>query len=215
MALDRAQVIKTAIDLLDEVGLDGLSLRRLAKELGVQAPALYWHFKNKEELLEQMAATISTAEAPPRPLAEGETWDAWLAERALALRRGMNRHRDGAMLAASTHPQESQWGDIEMQIEILMSAPMTAPEAMRAMITIGNYVAGFTLEEQADRMRGAHDYTPEDFEKMLTTTLDPYPRLVEALRVGGDPQSDSAFEAGVALIIGGVRQRVSPPHPLR
>ena len=64
MALDRAQVVTAAIELLDEVGLDGLTLRRLAQELGVQAPALYWHFKDKQELLDQMMVTISATEAP-------------------------------------------------------------------------------------------------------------------------------------------------------
>jgi len=50
--LERDLVVNTALKLLDEVGLDGLTLRKLAAELGVQAPALYWHFKNKQALLD-------------------------------------------------------------------------------------------------------------------------------------------------------------------
>ena len=46
-ALTREKVVRTALRLLDKVGLDGLTLRKLAAELRVQAPALYWHFKNK------------------------------------------------------------------------------------------------------------------------------------------------------------------------
>src|SRR5260370_18984633 len=98
MALDRAQVVNAAIELLDEVGLDGLTLRRLAEELGVQAPALYWHFKNKQELLDQMVVTISATEAPVRMPEHGEPWDDWLAQRARDIRRALNSHRDGAML---------------------------------------------------------------------------------------------------------------------
>ena len=49
--LSRETVIRAALDLLNEVGVDGLSTRRLAERLGVQQPALYWHFKNKRELL--------------------------------------------------------------------------------------------------------------------------------------------------------------------
>src|ERR1051326_1046185 len=105
MALDRAQVVKTAIDLLDEVGLDGLTLRRLAKQLGVQAPALYWHFKNKQELLDQMAETIAHDEAPLRPVTPDIPWDEWIAQRARDMRASLVRHRDGAMLAASTRPR--------------------------------------------------------------------------------------------------------------
>jgi len=57
--LDPALVVLVALKLLDEVGLDGLTLRRLAAELGVQAPALYWHFANKRELLDHMAQAIA------------------------------------------------------------------------------------------------------------------------------------------------------------
>ena len=56
MAVTRDDVIHTAIQLLEEVGLDGLTLRRLATELGISAPTLYWHFRDKRELLDAMAA---------------------------------------------------------------------------------------------------------------------------------------------------------------
>src|ERR1700688_4158094 len=55
VALKRQGVVRTALRILDEVGLDGLTVRKLASELGVQAPALYWHFKNKQALLDEMA----------------------------------------------------------------------------------------------------------------------------------------------------------------
>jgi TetR/AcrR family tetracycline transcriptional repressor len=207
MSLDREQVVRTAIALLDEVGLNGLSLRRLAKELGVQAPALYWHFTNKQELLDQMVEMIVTTEAPARPLALDETWDVWLAERARQHRAALNRHRDGAMLAASTHPRPGQWPEIEMQLEIIMTNGLAASEALDAMFAIGNYVSGFTLEEQADRLRGEGPPDESELAAWLTQ-MAPYPRLVEALRVVGDPQNDRAFESGLALIIDGIRSRI-------
>jgi TetR/AcrR family tetracycline transcriptional repressor len=203
-------VVKVALDLLDEVGLDGLTLRRLAKELGVQAPALYWHFKNKQELLDQMAEAITTAEAPTVPPAPGESWDVWLANRARTMRRALNHHRDGAMLAASTRPQPSQWPDVEMQIGVLVDAGLTAGEALRAMMAIGNYVSGFTLEEQADRLRGnTSEPDPEQRDRFMAE-LAGYPLASEAARAIGDPQGDATFEAGIALIIDGIRRRVTP-----
>src|SRR5215475_11102385 len=153
MALDRARVVKAAIDLLDEVGLDGLTLRRLAKVLGVQAPALYWHFKSKQELLDQMIATIASSEAPIRPPERGEPWDTWLADQARVMHTALDSHRDGALLAAMTRPQQSQWADIEARIAVLVDAGMTPGEALDAMLAIRNYVSGFTLEQQADRER--------------------------------------------------------------
>jgi AcrR family transcriptional regulator len=82
MALDRATVVRAALRLLDEVGLHGLSLRKVASELGVQAPALYWHFKNKQELLDEMATTafadnidmeLPSPGVASRPAKPGET----------------------------------------------------------------------------------------------------------------------------------------------
>jgi AcrR family transcriptional regulator len=47
-SLDRATIVATALRLLDEVGIDGLSTRRLATELGIKSASLYWHFKDKD-----------------------------------------------------------------------------------------------------------------------------------------------------------------------
>ena len=52
MKLDRDVILQAALSLLDEVGMDKLSTRLLAERLGVQQPALYWHFKNKRALLD-------------------------------------------------------------------------------------------------------------------------------------------------------------------
>ncbi|MBY6270109.1 TetR family transcriptional regulator, partial [Parageobacillus thermoglucosidasius] len=51
MALRKEQIIEEALQLLNESGLEGVTLRKLAKRLGVQAPALYWHFNNKAALV--------------------------------------------------------------------------------------------------------------------------------------------------------------------
>ena len=53
--MNRETVVGEALDLLDEVGLDAVSTRRLAKRLGVEQPSLYYHFRNKKELLGAMA----------------------------------------------------------------------------------------------------------------------------------------------------------------
>ena len=124
------------------------------------------------------------------------------------MRRTLNRHRDGAMLAASTHPQPGQWKDMETHLGVLVDAGMSPGDALRSFIAIGNYVSGFTLEEQADRMRGepSGPPDPEQWGRAMAS-LSVYPRLYEALMTVGDPQSDEAFEAGLGFIIDGIRQR--------
>ncbi|WP_433208126.1 TetR/AcrR family transcriptional regulator C-terminal domain-containing protein [Dactylosporangium sp. CS-047395] len=208
MPLDRERVIKAAIDLLDEVGLDGLSLRRLARELGVQAPALYWHFKNKQELLDQLAETIAARTPPAAPPAPGEPWDDWLAERARELRAGLNRHRDGAMLAASTRPQAVQLGNIERQLEVLCAAGLPPADAMTALIAVSNYVSGFTLDEQADRLRGGGGDEPGLGVDEVLRFLEVYPLMSASLRTILDPNSDASFERGLQTVLDGVRAAV-------
>jgi TetR/AcrR family tetracycline transcriptional repressor len=209
MALDRARVIRAAIELLDEVGLDGLSLRRLATKLGVQAPALYWHFKNKQELLDRMAATIAGEETPLSPPSSRQAWDDWFAAYARSMRAAFLRHRDGVLLAASTQPTPSQWRDIELMLKVLGLAGLSTTDGMRAMNAIGNYVAGFALEEQA----GRHSTGPEtgplthaQHEEALAR-LSGFSRLADAMREVGDPRGESAFEDGLQLILDGVRAR--------
>jgi TetR/AcrR family tetracycline transcriptional repressor len=207
--LDRERVVKTAIDLLDQVGLDGLTLRRLATELGVQAPALYWHFKNKQDLLDHMIATMMRDEAALRDPEPGQAWDAWLADRARNMRGILNRHRDGAMLAASTRPVDSQWTFVERSLEVLVDAGFTPAEGFQALFTIGNYVSGFTLEEQADRVRdSAGNRHDEAAWAEAMQELGPYPLMLTAMQELGDPQSDASFEAGLALLIDGLWLRL-------
>ena len=93
--LTRQTIIQSALRLLDQVGLEGLTVRRLAAELGVQSPALYWHLRSKQELLDGMADAIIVAAGmgPPRA---GESWRNWLARRARAYRGSLLAHRDFA-----------------------------------------------------------------------------------------------------------------------
>ena len=78
-------IVERALDLLDEVGMDGLSTRRLAAELGVKGPSLYWHFKNMRELFNHMAEALRES-ALPAPDAFPHDWQAWLADGARGLR---------------------------------------------------------------------------------------------------------------------------------
>src|SRR6185503_20020140 len=66
--LDEARVIAVALDILDEVGFDVLTVRRIAARLGVANPALYWHFRSKAEIIDRMAShLLAGAVVPPRP----------------------------------------------------------------------------------------------------------------------------------------------------
>ena len=108
MALTRDQVVDAGIRLLDAEGLDALTLRRLATELGVSAPTLYWHVRDKRELLdlmtEEMANRHRVREAPPPQnldFADG------VAEAFRRQYRAIVAYRDGARVFAGNRPTDS------------------------------------------------------------------------------------------------------------
>src|SRR5215467_11312951 len=83
--LDQAQVVRAALALLDEVGLDELTMRRLAERLGVKAASLYRHVRNKDELLVLLGDEISGEIPFPNP---SGSWREQLVEAAWNVRRG-------------------------------------------------------------------------------------------------------------------------------
>src|SRR5262245_22734373 len=99
--LDQGQVVRAALVLLDELGLDELTMRRLAERLGVRAASLYRHVRNKDELLTLLGDEIS-AEIP-LTRAVG-SWRDRLTEMAWNVRRGLLAHRDAARVLANTPP---------------------------------------------------------------------------------------------------------------
>jgi AcrR family transcriptional regulator len=101
-SLDRAQVVRAALELLDEVGLDGLSMRRLADRLGVKAASVYWHVRDKEELLDLVFDRVIGEIEVPEP--EPSRWRGQVAEVAHEMRRVTKKHRDIARVQLGRFP---------------------------------------------------------------------------------------------------------------
>ncbi|MDT7724133.1 MAG: TetR/AcrR family transcriptional regulator, tetracycline repressor protein [Actinomycetota bacterium] len=198
MAMVREDAVRAALRVLDEVGLENLSLRKLAKELGIQAPTLYWHFKNKQELLDEMAAMAMAGAGDGALPAPGGEWDQWLAWMARRIRRGMLAHRDGALLASASRPAVDRWADVEEILVMLRKAGFTPADAMRGIGTLTNYVLGTTLEEQqaANREPGQPDFGA-------------YPVLREAVVALEAADPEWRFEHGLSLILDGMRAQLA------
>ncbi|OED17916.1 tetracycline resistance transcriptional repressor TetR [Burkholderia sp. A2] len=198
--LTRDTVLRAALELLDEVGIDGLSTRRLAERLGVQSPTLYWHFRNKAELLDAMAETIMLERhgaSLPQP---DDVWDAWLAENARSFRRALLAYRDGARLHAGTRPRALHFSSIERKVALLGDAGFTPDEAVDVMVAISRFVVGWVLEEQAGPGAGADAPLPDAAE---------YPLLAKGWAALRERSDDEAFERGIAWIVDGARARLA------
>src|ERR1700689_5087730 len=101
--LTKAAIVQEALDLLDEAGMDGLTVRALASRLGVQAPALYWHVASKQALLDEMATLIwrgigEVMAGLPADL----PWREVMRTYAVTVRRELLGHRDGAKAFSGT-----------------------------------------------------------------------------------------------------------------
>src|SRR5499427_8577593 len=125
--LDQAQVVRAALALLDEVGLDELTMRRLAERLNVKAASLYRHVRNKEELLALLGDEISGEIPFPR---ETGNWRSQLVEAAWNVRRGLLAHRDAARVLANTPPVgPRRLAHIEAVLRTLRDAGLTPRDA--------------------------------------------------------------------------------------
>ena len=201
MAISRDEVVTAAIVLLDEAGLAALSLRRLAKTLGVSAPTLYWHVADKRALLDLMAERIVGEHRTPTEPAAGEHWSDWLAEQARLQYRALTAHRDAALVVAGNRPTTRASLDaIEHTLGILVAAGMEAGEAMEAVFGVGHYVLGAALEAQAEQSRGASPPDPD-----LIARIAELPHLRAAGRAGFD--TTRTFESGLTCLLDGLRAR--------
>lgn len=204
MALSRDHIVRTALDLLDDTGLDGLTLRLLADRLGVKAPAMYWHFASKADLLDEMATTMLRdllASSGPPP----SNWRAMMTGSAVALRDMMLARRDGARVFAGTYiTDDSTVASTEAPLRVLTDAGFSLDDAVMAWQTMYHYVVGSAIEEQ-----GIHGPAGE-----LDPRFDPSRRRARIdaddaplAHAASDPMfgdADARFAFGMRTIIAGL-----------
>jgi len=206
MPLDRQAVVQAALQLLDREGFEGLTLRRLAKELRVQAPALYWHFTNKQELLDEMATEVfregfQKLGLPPKD----SPWQDWCRQLAAAERQMLLRYRDGAKMFSGTYLTDpAMYAPMELSLRKLTNDGFSLAAALEALSTLHCYVVGFTVEEQAVWPKpGQRDqrYAPEE----RSTRMDKE-NLPLTIAAGEElfTTPDHRFEQGIDVILRGL-----------
>jgi TetR/AcrR family tetracycline transcriptional repressor len=103
MKINRDMITRAGLKLLDQDGLEQLTLRRLAVELDVQAATIYWHFKSKEDLLDEMATTVLAEGAHHLiPQRNSSGWRVWASTFGEGLRQTLLAYRDGARMVGGT-----------------------------------------------------------------------------------------------------------------
>ncbi|WP_243788454.1 TetR/AcrR family transcriptional regulator C-terminal domain-containing protein [Saccharopolyspora gloriosae] len=176
MRYHRSDIVDRAITVLDEYGLESLTMRRLASELGVQPSALYHHVPNKQTLLAAIADEIVRRGRRPR---QATAWDRRVVEICGELRNAMLAYRDGAEVVATAHTfglgRDEPTGRLR---EALGDGGLPEDMVDLATRTFLHLIFGHATEEQTALQAasaGAIDREPggpDDFERSLELVLD-------------------------------------------
>lgn len=204
--LDRQRVADTALRLLNEVGLEGLTLRAIAGELHVKAPALYWHFKDKQALLDEMATEMYRRMVAGTPLDPDDSWQERILRSNRGLRAALLGYRDGARVFSGSRFTGAEHGPaMEANLRLFTAAGFTLDQAVRATSAAHFYTLGFVTEEQGVQ--------PLPGERREGFDIADRARLLAefplSARAGAEifQDYDTHFEEGLALVIAGIGAR--------
>ena len=203
--LDREVVIERALALADTDGLDALTIRRLADELGVTPMALYWHFSNKDELIDALAAHLFAQVSLPDTPA-GADWVTAMRELQVAFVAALRPHPAVAPLARD-RVLASRAGLVlaERSLGLLRQAGFSAEQAAE----LGGYLLGAVVTlVTAEPGRAGPDDAAVRARLAALRTLSPreFPNLVDAAEPLSYCANDDAYYArGVELLIEGLR----------
>ncbi|MGC0411660.1 TetR/AcrR family tetracycline transcriptional repressor [Streptomyces sp. SAI-195] len=201
--LDRRRVADTALKLLNDVGLDGLSLRTIARELDVKAPALYWHFKDKQALLDEMATEMYRRMLAETPLDPADTWRERLLKANRGLRASLLAYRDGAKVFSGSRFTGAVHAEyMEGTLRLFTATGFTLAQAVRATTTTYMFTLGFVTEEQGVEPLPGERREGFDVAERARLLAD-YP-LTAAAGAEIFTDYDQHFEESLALVVEGV-----------
>ncbi|HEV2109409.1 MAG TPA: TetR/AcrR family transcriptional regulator C-terminal domain-containing protein [Thermomicrobiales bacterium] len=201
-------VIEGALALSDAEGLQAVTIRRLARELGVTPMALYWHFGSKDELLDGVAASIF--EEVDLSVDASASWREQLRALLGSMVGVLRAHSSAAILLSTrTVSSEGSLRATEVMLDIIRRGGFSPTEATQiarhALHTVTNLVGGepgVVVREESGKLTDARQRARRFLESLPP---ERYPRLVEAaapLSEGVDP--DAYFAFGLDLLLAGI-----------
>ena len=202
--LTRQRVMTVAIELADRDGIDSISMRKLAQELGVEAMSLYTHVRNKEDLLDGMVDAV-IGQIPIS--ADGAGWKASLRQMALAARSVILRHPWAARtIETRSAPGPAALRYVNAVIGIFREGGFSIAQAHHGLHILGSRALGFTQ----DLFDDSGDLDPETAAGLADALGATHPYVVEmALAVThsgalGPCDDDAEFEFALDLILDGL-----------
>jgi AcrR family transcriptional regulator len=205
-SLDRDRIVRTALELVDAEGIDALSFRRVAANLGVTPMSLYWHVADKAELLELVGnAVLEEIELPER---DGP-WTEQLREVHRRMFVVLLRHRNAAdVVAGRARFGPAGLAAFERILEILLDAGLSPESAFDAYMALYQFFLGFitTTGRAPEFVAGQR----EGWAYMQTLPESRFPAIRTVVPVIGRRPPEESLELGLDVLISGIAARLAP-----
>ena len=203
-------VVTTALALADRHGLEALTMRGLARELGVEAMSLYHHFASKDALLDAMVDRVYAAILLPE--ASGQ-WRAELRRRSVSVRQVLHAHPWALPLMESRRaPGPANLAYHEANIACLRAAGFTPEQVAHAYAMVDAFVYGFVLQEATLPLESGDEAAAMIEQDAFGEALASYPNMVwftEQVILEPGYSFAREFEPGLDLVLDGIQSRLS------
>ncbi len=205
--LNVERTLQVALVIADDDGLEAVTMRRLARELGVEAASLYHHVNDKSQILDGLVEAVAAEIEPPTPSTD---WRTAITERAHNTRAGLRRHPWAVSLMASrTSPGAATLRLLETGIRCLREGGFSVVQAAHAISVIDSYVHGFVLQEVNLPFRDESELAATTGAIMETFPGSEFPYLFEmtvqyVLKPGYAYGRE--FDSGLKVVLDGVAE---------
>jgi AcrR family transcriptional regulator len=207
-AISRERIAEAALAFIERNGLEALTTRRLAEELGIGTMTLYGYFRDKEELLDALVDVVAARLEVP---SGGGTWKSQIRELMEEIRRGLGEHPVGVLL----RQMRPMWSPgalrvSEAGIRVLREAGFSKGDAARAYRSLFNYTFGFAAFSPHEVSSGQRR---QALAALASLPQDQYPAQTEAASeladaIGGEAQ----FRYGLDLLLSGLEAKLKRPR---
>jgi AcrR family transcriptional regulator len=202
-------VIEAALRVMDEEGLDAVTMRRVAREVGVEAMSLYHHVEDKEDLLDGVCEQVMAEFEFPEPL---EDWQENCRRGARAWRRLLQAHPNVMRLFAERRgPVRSidSMRPTEYALRVLRDSGLSDRDTAQAFHAFGGYIQGFVMMELGSIVSGSDDVHQKMHAELAAALPDEFSALLAVSPHFAACDADEQFEFGLDLLIRGLEAKTT------
>jgi TetR/AcrR family transcriptional regulator, tetracycline repressor protein len=210
--LTRERIIEAALHVMDEEGLESVTMRRIGRELGVEAMSLYGHDANhvtgKDDILDGICERVMTEFEFPEP---GRDWAETCRRAARSWRRLLKAHPDVMRLFAEERgPVRSveSMRPMEFALRLFREIGLSDRDTAQAFHAFGGYIQGFVIMEQGSIAGGISEGHLDRHKEVATELPDEFSALRAIHPHWAECDPDDEFDFGLDLLIRGVLERV-------